>query len=142
MKKYISLLIVLLCAVSMQAQQVTIFGQWKTIDDETGKAMSIIEIYKKDGKVFGKIIDILNPANRDKTCIYCKGEEYNKPLIGLDIIKNLEKDDDEYEGGTIFDPEKGKEYKAKLWVDEDNGDILNVRGYISFLFRTQQWIRN
>ncbi|WP_339844292.1 DUF2147 domain-containing protein [uncultured Dokdonia sp.] len=142
MKKHITLLMLLFFAVSIQAQQGTIFGQWKTIDDETGKAMSIIEIYKKDGKVFGKIVDILNPANRDKTCIYCKGEDYDKPLIGLDIIKNLEKDDDEYEGGTIFDPEKGKEYKAKLWIDEDDKNILNVRGYIAFLFRTQQWIRS
>ena len=142
MKEHITLLMLLFFAVSLQAQQATIFGQWKTIDDETGKAMSIIEIYKKDGKVFGKIIDILNPADRDKTCIYCKGEDYDKPLIGLDIIKNLEKDDDEYEGGTIFDPEKGKEYKAKLWIDEDDKNILNVRGYIAFLFRTQQWIRS
>ena len=142
MKKHITLLMLLFFAVSLQAQQATIFGQWKTIDDETGKAMSIIEIYKKDGKVFGKIIDILNPADRGKTCIYCKGEDYDKPLIGLDIIKNLEKDDDEYEGGTIFDPEKGKEYKAKLWIDEDDKNILNVRGYIAFLFRTQQWIRS
>ena len=142
MQKHITFLMLLFFAVSLQAQHATIFGQWKTIDDETGKAMSIIEIYKKDGKVFGKIIDILNPADRDKTCIYCKGEDYDKPLIGLDIIKNLEKDDDEYEGGTIFDPEKGKEYKAKLWIDEDDKNILNVRGYIAFLFRTQQWIRS
>lgn len=123
------------------AQEGSVFGKWKTIDDETGEAKSIVEIFKKDGKVYGKISDILNPADRDKTCVNCKGDQYNAPLIGLVIIKDLKKDGDEYENGTIFDPEKGKEYKAKLWLDEDNPNRLNVRGYISFLFRTQQWIR-
>jgi len=128
--------------VHIQAQQGTIFGQWKTIDDETGKALAILEIYKKNGKAYGKIVEILNPEDRDKTCIYCKGDDLNKPLIGLDVIKNLKKDGGEYAGGTIFDPVKGKEYKAKLWVDEDNENLLNVRGYILFLFRTQQWVRS
>ena len=50
-------------------------------------------------------------------------------------------DDDRYEDGTIFDPEKGKTYNAKLWIDEDNRDVLKVRGYIAFLFRTQEWQR-
>jgi len=35
-------------ALSMQAQTVT--GKWKTIDDETGKAKSIVEISEKKRK--------------------------------------------------------------------------------------------
>jgi hypothetical protein len=35
-------------------------GKWKTIDDETGKAKSIVEIFKKsDGKYYGKISQLL-----------------------------------------------------------------------------------
>jgi hypothetical protein len=34
-------------------------GKWKTIDDQTGEAKSIIEIYEKGGKVYGKVVDIL-----------------------------------------------------------------------------------
>ncbi len=142
MKK--STLLVALVFVTLQSfgqGPASILGKWKTIDDETGEAKSIIEIYEKEGLFFGKIDHIINPADRDKTCIYCEGNEKDLPLIGLTIIKNLKEEDGEYSGGTIFDPEKGKKYKAKLWVDEDNKSLLNVRGYIAFLFRTQQWVR-
>jgi len=37
-------------ALSMQAQTVT--GKWKTIDDETGKAKSIVEISEKKTESF------------------------------------------------------------------------------------------
>ena len=141
MKKYICLLLLVCMSVHAYAQDHTVLGRWKTIDDATAEAKSIVEIYSKDNQVFGKIVEIFNPEDRDKTCTFCKGDAYNKPLIGLTIIKNLKKDDNEYEGGTVFDPENGKEYRAKIWLDKDNPDRLNVRGYILFLFRTQQWIR-
>ncbi|MCM5663471.1 DUF2147 domain-containing protein [Galbibacter mesophilus] len=129
----------LLMGISAQAQSV--FGKWKTIDDETGKEKSIVDIYEKDGKVYGKVVEILNPDRVDVVCDKCEGDKKNKKVLGMVIIEGLEKDGDEYEDGTILDPEKGKEYKCKIWVDEDNSDILNVRGYIAFLFRTQEWHR-
>ena len=53
----------------------------------------------------------------------------------------IQKKGDEYKGGTILDPQKGKEYDCKIWLEEDDTNKLNVRGYISFLFRTQNWYR-
>ena len=141
MKKILSLLVFVFLTLSITAQEGTVFGKWKTIDDATGEAKSIVEIYKKDGKVYGKIADILNPADRDKICTYCKGDEHDAPLIGLDIIKGLKKEGNDYGGGTIFDPEKNKKYKAKIWVDKSDPSRLNVRGYVAFFFRTQQWVR-
>ncbi len=141
MRKLLLIICAAFLATGLQAQEASVFGKWKTIDDKTGEAKSIIEIYSQDDKVFGKISNILNPANRDKTCIYCKGEDKDQPLIGLTIIKDLERDGDKYEDGTIFDPEKGKEYDAKIWVEDDAPNVLMVRGYIAFLFRTQEWIR-
>ena len=141
MKKIVLLAFVLCSVLQMNAQVNMVLGQWKTIDDGTGVAKSIVEVYEKEGKVFGKIIDILNPADKDKICIYCKGDEKNQPLIGLNIIKGLQLDGDRYEDGTIFDPEKGKEYNAKIWVENDTPNTLMVRGYIAFLYRTQEWIR-
>jgi uncharacterized protein (DUF2147 family) len=125
----------------MNAQVNMVLGQWKTIDDETGAAKSVVEVYEKEGKIFGKIIDILNPADKDKICIYCKGDEKNQPLIGLNIFIGLQLDGDRYEDVTIFDPEKGKEYNAKIWVENETPNTLMVRGYIAFLYRTQEWIR-
>lgn len=126
---------------NLVAQNSSIVGKWKTIDEETKEAKSIVQIYESNGEYFGKIIEITNPADRDKTCIYCEGDEKGLPLVGLNIIKNLKEDDNEYTDGTIFDPENGKRYNAKLWVDKNDKSVLNVRGYIAFLHRTQQWYR-
>lgn len=131
----------LLFFVQAYAQQGTIFGKWETIDDETGEAKSTVEIYKKGDAVYGKVIAITDETRQDEVCDKCEGNEKNTPVIGLNIIKNLKEDDGEYKGGTIFDPEKGKKYTAKIWLDEENPSILHVRGYIAFFYRTQDWIR-
>ncbi len=123
------------------AQAQDIFGKWKTIDDETGEAKSIVEIYESNGKVFGKIVDILNPERKNAICTKCEGKDKNKPILGFVLIKNLEKDGDYYEGGTIFDPQKGKKYKCRIGLDLDNIDLLQVRGYVAFFYATQYWER-
>ncbi|HLV61963.1 DUF2147 domain-containing protein [Galbibacter sp.] len=123
----------------VQAQSVT--GLWKTIDDDTGAEKSIVEIYKQDGRIYGKVKEILNKDRTDVVCDRCEGERRGQPVQGMVIIEDMEKDGDKYSGGTILDPENGKQYKCKLWVDEDNPNILNVRGYIAFLYRTQYWKR-
>lgn len=124
----------------VEAQQ--IFGEWKTVDHETGEVRSIVEIYEKEDKVYGKIVEVLAKGKKEGKCNLCPGEKKNKPLKGLVIIEGLEKDEDVYEGGTVIDPAKGKEYRCKIWVDGDKPDILNVRGYVALFYKTQQWIRN
>jgi len=56
MKKLVLIAILLF---SIHGFSQTIFGKWKTVDGVSGEAKSIVEIYKKEGKVFGKIIDKL-----------------------------------------------------------------------------------
>lgn len=138
MKKTITFLI-LVFPVFIFAQD--IFGKWKTVDDETGEEKSIVEIYEDNGKVFGKIVKILNPKRKDALCSKCKGSDKGKPILDMVIIKNIKKNDTYYEGGTIFDPSKGKQYKCKLWLNEEDLNILNVRGYIGFFYATQHWKR-
>ena len=43
-----------------------------------------------------------------------------------------------YDGGTIWDPEKDKEYKSKMTV---KGDDLDVEGCISFVCIGENWKR-
>ena len=133
------LLLVFISASSVMAQDVT--GKWKTIDDQTGDAKSIVEIYKKNGKVYGKIVDLINPQKKNAKCTECPGDDKNKPLTGLVIIRGLEKDGDEYNDGKILDPISGKLYKC--YIALENPDRLKVRGYIGFamLGRTQYWSR-
>lgn len=140
MKKTFLTLVFIMCAIlSGTAQDVV--GKWKTIDDDTGQAKSIVEIYKQDGKVFGKVVEILDPSKEKATCLKCPDEDKGKPIKGLVILKNLKKDGDEYSGGTIMDPNNGKVYKS--YIALDSPDILKVRGYIGFslLGRTQYWHR-
>jgi uncharacterized protein (DUF2147 family) len=110
-------------------------GKWKTIDDETKQAKSIVEIYKKGDQYYGKVSQLLiKPANPN--CVDCKDDRKNKPILGMEIIRGLKKEGDEFTGGTITDPKTGKTYKCTI---KREGDKLNVRGYLGFslLGRTQ-----
>lgn len=113
-------------------------GKWKTLDEKTGKSESVVEIYEQGGKVFGKIVSLTEPLEngKPKTCVKCSGEDKDKPVLGLVIIKGLAPSGDRYKGGTITDPEDGKVYKAEIWVEDGK---LKVRGYIAFFYRTQTW---
>ncbi len=137
-KAFITFIICIISVFALRAQSVT--GKWKTIDDETGKAKSIVEITEKDGKIYGKVIEILTDKKEAK-CEKCPGSDKGKPIKGLTIIKGLKKDGNEYSGGKILDPSSGKEYKCAIKL---NGkDKLDVRGYVGIqaLGRTQTWVR-
>lgn len=134
MKKLLLTFVLSLFGVLSFAQ---IEGKWKTIDDETKQAKSIVEIYKKGDQYYGKISQLLiKPANPN--CVDCKDDRKNKPILGMEIIRGLKKDGNEFTGGTITDPKSGKTYKCTI---TRSGDQLNVRGYVglSLLGRTQTW---
>ena len=133
-------LLIALCLMSFCTWSQDIFGKWKTIDDETGEEKSVVEIYEENGKIYGKIIEILNPDKRNALCKECEGDDYNKPILGLKIIKDMVKVGDAYKKGTITNPEDGKVYDCRLQLD-DNLDRLQVRGYVAFFYRTQYWLR-
>jgi len=139
MKKiYYTFLLLVFSIVAFGQSSGDIVGKWKTIDDETGQARSIVEIFKKsDGKYYGRIHKLLIKPDNDN-CVNCKDDRKNKPLVGLEIIRGLSKDGDEFTEGNITDPKNGKTYKCTITRD---GDKLNVRGYVGFSLvgRTQTW---
>ncbi len=138
MKMKFLLGLLLICQVSFSQ---TIFGRWITIDDETGNKKGIVEIFEENGKVYGRIIEILEPEHRKRKCNKCEGVDKDKPILGLTIIKGLTKKGDTYDGGEITDPKNGKTYRCKITLD--GKDKLIVRGYlgISLFGRSQVWIR-
>jgi uncharacterized protein (DUF2147 family) len=112
-------------------------GKWNTIDEKTGKVTSEVEIYEQGGKLFGKIISLTEPRDKQgkpKVCIACTGADKDKPIVGLVILKNLSPDGDRYKGGTVLDPNDGKVYTAEIWVEDGK---LMVRGYSGFLYKTR-----
>jgi uncharacterized protein (DUF2147 family) len=136
-----SVLSVLLLASYSIAQ--TCVGTWITIDDATGKKKSKVELYKQDGKLFGKITYVYPRPGLEENavCKKCPGDRKNKPLVGLQIVRGLTWNGSEWEDGTIVDPENGKVYTCSIWLEEGNPDKLNVRGYVGPFFRTQTWLR-
>lgn|SRR5690554_1194244 len=117
-------------------------GTWKTVDEETGEPKSHIQIYKaKDGTLHGKVIKILTPGKENSKCEECKGDKKNQPITGMEILKGLSPNGDKWKGGTILDPENGKEYKCQMELKDEN--TLDVRGFVGFALigRTQTWKR-
>jgi uncharacterized protein (DUF2147 family) len=59
----------------------------------------------------------------------------------MEIIKNMKADGNVWDDGTILDPDNGKIYSCKIWLQDGN---LQVRGYLGFSFigRSQTWVRN
>ena len=141
MKTHVFFIVVLLCSMQLLSQNKDVVGTWITVDDNTGERKATVEIYKRDNKVYGKVVQITRESSRDNICDLCEGEDKNKRVIGMEFIKNLEYKNGKYEGGTITDPGNGKVYRSKIWLDPDNPDRLNLRGYILVFYRTQQWIR-
>lgn len=122
------------------AQNEGVLGKWKTIDDETGETKSVVEIYKSGEKIHGKIIKIFPTEGKDPdpVCDKCPMDDsrYNKKIIGMEIMRDLEKNGMEYSEGTVLKPDEGKIYKCKIWLENDN---LKVRGYWGLFYRTQTW---
>lgn len=119
-------------------------GLWKNIDDETGKPKALIRISEKDGVLEGRIEKLFLAPQEDPNpkCTKCTGGRKDQPIIGMVMLTGLKKDGDEYTGGEILDPGKGKVYRSKLRL-QPNGQKLEVRGYIGTpLFgRSQTWLR-
>tara|TARA_R110002049_G_scaffold25354_2_gene89144 strand:- start:199 stop:621 length:423 start_codon:yes stop_codon:yes gene_type:complete len=138
MKK--TLFTVLFIAINLSINAQTIFGKWNSKND-AGVVDSVLEIYEKDGKAYAKVVEILNPARKKALCVGCEGEYKDKPILGLDILSGLEKDDDEWSGGQIIDPRNGNTYKCYIKLVKPNK--LKLRGYVgvSLFGKTAYWER-
>ena len=136
--------LLLLSAVSIAAKGLSPIGRWKTIDDATGEEKSIVEIRIEDGVLTGRIDSLFIKEGEDPNpiCDKCKGENKDKPVLGMTIIWNMREGDEYWQGGKILDPENGKIYGCKLKVI-DSGKRLEMRGFlgVSLLGRTQYWLR-
>lgn len=117
-------------------------GRWKTIDDATGIAKSIVEIREENGTLTGTIETLFNPPVPHPICYLCSGAKKDQPLVGLQILWGFHRDGAQWSGGLVLDPETGKIYRASLSL-EDGGRKLRVHGYIMvpLLGRTEYWLR-
>ena len=135
--KYILAIAAMLLVGTVDAQ--SIVGKWKTLDDESGKERSVVEIFKKGDKYHGKIVQLFRDPGEDPNpmCEKCEGDKKDQPIIGMEIITGLRQKGKDFKDGDILDPENGKTYDCKIWVEDGN---LKVRGYLYFFYRTQTWL--
>ena len=137
---------VLFSVLSCGSMAKDITGIWKNIDDKTGSSKAVLEVRKEsNGTYTGKIIKVtpLPGYTPKETCVNCPAPYTNKPILGMDVLKNLKQTGEEnYSGGKIIDPLSGKIYSMKAKLSA-NGNRLSLRGYIgvSALGRSQIWIR-
>ncbi len=130
MKRWI--LSMTLAIVSLASYSQGIMGKWLT---ESGDAK--VEIYEAGGKINGKIVWL--EKGPETTDSHNTNEKLrSRKLMGVNILSGLTKKSEKWEGGRIYNPKNGKNYKCSIWLD---GDKLKVRGYIGFLYETQTWKR-
>lgn len=106
-------------------------GVWKTeANDDGGYVQVTVGPCASDAsKTCGTISKAFNKQGEDPT--YAN--------LGRLIIKDMKSDDGtNYSGGTIWDPEHDKIYKAKM---ELKGNELDVEGCVSFFCSGEHWAR-
>lgn len=136
MKKLLTICIAFFASITLFAQ--TEEGIWETHDSKTNKAMSYVQVYKKDGKLYGKVIKNLD--GKETTCSKCSGADKNKPIIGLMVIRGLEKKGSKWvKDDGILDPVTGFVCDGEVW--QESADVLMVKGSVLFFKETQKWTR-
>jgi len=139
----------LLCLSQIShAESSDISGTWRSIDDKTGYAKSLIKIEKIPmGCIAVKLLKSCPHAGYkpEEFCIDCPAPFTGKPIEGLNVLTGLKANPSEeglYDGGKILDPLSGHIYSTKIKLNSD-GKKLVIRGFIGFslLGRSQTWYR-
>lgn len=123
-------------------------GYWKSVDDRTGEALSIIEIKKLENGTYGGFIvhRFAAPGGVPLThCTKCPEPYRNKPLIGMQILSGFIEDPkkpNNFIHGKVLEAKSGKIFEGKGQLVAD-GRRLRLRGFIgvSMLGRIQVWVK-
>jgi uncharacterized protein (DUF2147 family) len=137
------LFLVMIGSVCSQSQSAdAILGKWLNEDQDAH-----VQIYKENGKYYGKIVWLEEPNEPDTGLPKLDDENEDeslrsRPVMGLILLKDFIYDGDgEWEDGTIYDPKNGKTYDC--YMNFGDTGILKIRGYIgiSWIGRNTYWTR-
>ena len=145
MKKILILFLFGLWLNTVSAQQASDITGMGWNDEKTSK----IEVVEEHGQFVGKIVYMIpekyengqppkddenpDPALRDRS------------VVGLQILSSLKysPDDQEWQGGRIYDPKSGKTYDCYGWFEDDPNKLF-LKGYvvgIKWLGKSTEWTR-
>ena len=135
----------LVFATSIAAQKLSpklqnAVGHWQVINSD-GTLGGQVETYIENGALFGRVTAARPGRRPDSLCEKCSGVLKNQRIMGMVVIRGFHPEGDDWVGGTVVDPENGKEYKGKMWAI--GNDKLGMRGFvgISLIGRTATWVR-
>ena len=114
-------------------------GRWTAIDDGRKRPRAIVQIYEDAGLLYARVDSIYRFEGEpyDPVCKRCKGYRKDQRIMGMVVMWNMKPKKGKWSGGRILDPEKGKTYRCKIWLDDGK---LKVRGYLGPFYRTQTWL--
>lgn len=111
-----------------------VLGTWLTAAKD-GR----VTIYKCGDKYCGRITwsdtpEDLDDKNPDPS------QRSNK-VLGMTIMWGFVHDGGRWVGGRVYDPDSGKTYKGRMWLE--SADVLRLKGFvgITLLGRTETWTR-
>ena len=137
-KLYATLVLVLALSLPAHAAD-PVDGRWRTLDDETGKPMSIVEVSTAGGTLNAKVVESLNEP--DAKCTKCSGTDKDKPVVGMHVLWGLKKQEGTWGGGSGFKPSSGDSFKARSVKPSADGRTLEVTGCKLMFCRTAKWER-
>jgi uncharacterized protein (DUF2147 family) len=137
----LTLTLVALAAAAV-APSAPVAGVWLT---EEGDGW--VEIRRCGDDLCGTIIRLAEPKTEDgrtKTDIHNPDPVlHDRPIVGLEVLRIDATPDKKgvFREGRIYDPNNGKTYKCKMWLEDP--DTLRIRGFIgvSILGRNVIWTR-
>jgi uncharacterized protein (DUF2147 family) len=138
--RYFCSVLLLLLADLVHAEMIE--GEWAT--EGYGARVQIARCTQAMNRWCGKIEWLWHSVDQDGNPLR---DKYNsnaanktRPLIGLSLLEGFrEGKTNEWNDGTIYDPESGRTYKSTLLLR--NATTLEVSGCILFVCRKQIWYR-